>query len=177
MFKKISLFVLALLLATTSAMAEGFYAGAGLGITQIEDEEAGESFKDSPFGWKIYAGYDFNENFALEGAYLNSGEAEDDVFGENVKVELTALVVSAIGLMPVGESTQLFAKLGYYDGDEEITVLGETFDDDDSGLTVGAGVRYQSSDNLAMRADFDWFDTEYDTVWSLGVGIQFYFGQ
>jgi OOP family OmpA-OmpF porin len=177
MFKKIALVLLALLFATTSAMAEGFYAGAGLGVTQIEDEEEGESFKDSPFGWKIYAGYDFNENFAVEGAYLNSGEAEDDVLGEAVKVELTAFVVSAIGLVPVGESAQIFGKIGYYDGEEDITAFGITFSDDDSGLTAGAGVRFKMSDNVALRADFDWFDTDIDTVWSLGVGVQFYFGQ
>jgi opacity protein-like surface antigen len=113
----------------------------------------------------------------VEGAYLNSGEAEDDVLGEAVKVELTAFVVSAIGLVPVGESAQIFGKIGYYDGEEDITAFGITFSDDDSGLTAGAGVRFKMSDNVALRADFDWFDTDIDTVWSLGVGVQFYFGQ
>lgn len=177
MFKKISLILFALLFATSSAMAEGFYAGAGVGMTQIEDDSEGDNYKDSPFGWKIYAGYDFNENFGLEGAYLNSGEAEDDLFGENVKVELTAFVVSAIGFLHVGESAQLFGKLGYYSGEEEVSAFGVSVDEDDDGFTVGVGLRFNTTENLALRADFDWFDTQIDTVWSLGVGIQYHFGQ
>jgi OOP family OmpA-OmpF porin len=177
MFKKIALVLLALLFATTSAMAEGFYAGAGMGITQIEDEDEGVTFEDSPFGWKVFAGYDFNENFAVEGAYLNSGEAEDDLFGENVKAELTAFAVSAIGLMPVGDSAHIFGKVGYYDGEQEIKAFGLTVTEDDDGLTVGGGIRFKTAKNFALRADFDWFDTTVDTVWSIGVGIQFYFGQ
>ena len=44
-------------------------------------------------------------------------------------------------------------------------------------MTVGAGVRFATSDNFVIRGDFDWFDTELDTVWSIGVGVQFYFGK
>ena len=58
------LFCLLLALSfATSSFAEGFYAGAGIGITQIEDEDQGFSFEDNPFGWRLLAGYDFNANF------------------------------------------------------------------------------------------------------------------
>ena len=177
MLRKALLVPFLMLAFSTAAMAEGFYAGGGLGILQIEDSEDGISFEDNPFGWKIYAGYDFNDNFAVEGSYINSGEAEDEVFGEQVEVTLTAFTVSAIGLMPVSDTVSLFGKLGFYSGEEEVTVQGSSLDDDDDGMTVGAGVRFATSDNFVIRGDFDWYDTDLDTVWSVGVGIQFYFGQ
>lgn len=162
---------------STTAMAEGFYAGAGLGLLQIEDEEEGISFEDNPLGWRLLAGYDFNDNFAIEGSYVDSGKAEDEVLGEQVEVKLTAFTASVVGLMPVSDTVKVFGKLGFYSGEEEVTIQGFSIDDDDSGMTVGAGVRFATSDNFVIRGDFDWFDTELDTVWSIGVGVQFYFGK
>jgi OOP family OmpA-OmpF porin len=177
MFRRALLVPFLIFAFSTTAMAEGFYAGAGLGLLQIEDEEEGISFEDNPLGWRLLAGYDVNENFAIEGSYVNSGEAEDEVLGEQVEVKLTAFTVSVVGLMPVSDTVKLFGKLGFYTGEEEVTVQGFTLDDDDDGMTVGAGIRFASSDNLVIRGDFDWFDTQLDTVWSVGVGIQYYFGQ
>lgn len=177
MIKKISLVLLALLFATTTALAEGFYAGAGAGLVKVEDSDQGESFDDTPFGWKIFAGYDFNENFAFEGSYIKTGEAEDEIFGEPIEAELSAFTFSALGLMPVSDSTQIFGKLGYYTGEQEVTAFGITVDDDDDGFLVGAGIRFMTSDKFAIRADFDWYDSDLDSLWSIGAAFQFYFGQ
>lgn len=165
-----------LILSSSFALAEGFYAGAGIGITQIEDSEDGLTFKDSPFGWRLLAGYDFNENFAIEGSYVNSGEAEDTVEGIDIKAELSAFTFSVVGLLPMNESTKLFGKLGYYDGEEEVTAFGITVDDDADGLTAGIGMRYQLQNQFTIRGEFDWFDTDLDTVWSLGIGFHVLFG-
>lgn len=173
---KLFLIVLAALFATSTAMAEGFYAGAGLGIVKIEDSDQGESFDDSPMGWRIHGGYDFNENFAVEGSYIQTGDAEDVILGENVEVQLSAFTFSVLGLLPMSDDVELFGKLGFYTGEQEITVQGITFDEDDDGLTVGAGVRFNMSDTFALRGDFDWFDTDIDTVWSLGIGFNYRFG-
>ena len=167
---------LALLLATSPAMAEGFYGGAGLGLVNIEEEDLGESFKDSPFGWRIFGGYDFNENFALEGAYVSSGTAEDTVFGEDVEVEFSGFTVSAVGLLPLSDTMDLIAKAGFYTGEQEVTVQGFTLDEDDDGFTVGAGMRFRTSDQFVVRGELDWFDTDLDSLWSVSVGFQYYFG-
>ena len=172
------LFCLLLALSfATSSFAEGFYAGAGIGITQIEDEDQGFSFEDNPFGWRLLAGYDFNANFGIEGSYINSGEAEDDVAGEPVEAELSAFTVSAVGIIPVSDAVQLFGKIGFYSGEQEVTVFDITLDEDEDGLTAGAGIRFGVSDSFVIRGDFDWFDTDLDTLWSLGIGFQYYFGK
>lgn len=165
-----------LLFASTTAMAEGFYGGAGFGLTQIEDEGPGFSYEDNPFGWRILAGYDFNDKFAIEGSYVNSGEAEDDILGGNVKSELSAFTVSIIGLIAVSDSASIFGKLGFYTGEQEIKLQGATLDEDEDGLTAGAGVRFDMGNNFVIRGDFDWYDTDLDALWSVGVGFQYYFG-
>ena len=148
-----SLVLVLALFAATSAMAEGFYAGAGVGLTQIEDSDdtLDISFKDNPFGFRLLAGFDFNENFGIEGSYINSGKAEDDILGENVEVELSAFTIAAVGLLPVSESTKLFGKIGFFSGEQEVTVFGDTFDEDEDGMTVGAGIRFATSDTFAIR--------------------------
>jgi OOP family OmpA-OmpF porin len=176
MRKSILLLPVMFLFTATSAMAEGFYAGAGIGVTQIEDEEQGISFKDSPFGWRLLAGYDFSDNFGVEGSYINSGTAEDVIQGENVEVELSAFTVSIVGLLPVSDSAQLFGKIGFYSGEQEVTVQGFTLDDDEDGAIIGAGIRWDTSEAFAVRGDFEWYDTDLDTLWSIGVGFQYYFG-
>lgn len=164
------------LLAANFALAEGFYAGGGLGVVQIEDSEAGLSFEDSTFGLRLLAGFDVNDYFAIEGSYIATDTAEDSVQGVDIEVELSAFVVSFLGLIPVGDSTSLFGKLGYYSGEQEATAFGITIDEDEDGVTAGAGVRFDIANNLTIRGDFDWFDTDLDTLWSVGVGVQYQFG-
>ena len=176
MYKTTSLLLVLFLFASRTAMAEGFYAGAGFGLTQIEDEDQGISFEDTPLGWRLLAGYDFSENFGIEGSYINSGKAEDDVLGENVEVELSAFTLAVVGLLPISDSAQLFGKVGFYSGEQEVTVQGFTLDEDEDGAIVGAGVRWGSSEAFTIRGEFEWYDTDLDTLWSVGVGFHYYFG-
>ena len=160
------------------AFGQGFYFGGGIGVTQLEDEEEGiGSFDDSPLGWRILAGYEFTENFAVEGAYVNSGEAEDTIQGVDIEAELKGFTVSGIGLLPVSDSVKLFGKLGYYNGETEASAFGVTVDEDESGLTLGAGLRFDLGNNFAIRGEFDWFDAELDTLWAVGVNLQYMIGR
>lgn len=174
------LILIAVLTLGSAAQAQEFYAGGGLGFTQIEDEEAGVGFDDTAIGWRIFGGYKFSPNFALELGYVDSGTAEDTlqgVFGgTNLEVDFTAWTVTGLGILPLNESWDLFGKLGYFDGEFEASSLGLSAADDESGFTLGAGARFKLSENLAIRGDFDWYDTEADTLWSIGVGVQFNFG-
>jgi len=182
---RIFLLPLLFLFGATSAMAEGFYAGAGFASMQIEDEDQGISFEDHSWSSRLLAGYDFSDNFGIEGSYINSGEAEGVVFGENVQVELSAFTLSIVGLLPVNDNSQLFGKVGYYNGKVEATVQDQlrhphsvTLDEDEDGMIVGVGVRWSVNDTFVVRGEFDRLtDTDLDALWSVGVGFQYYFGK
>lgn len=176
MFYRLILILTIVQFFSASSFAEGFYAGAGVGLTQIEDEDQGVKFEDNPFGWRVFAGYDLENNFAIEGSYVNSGEAKDDIDGTRIEAELTAFTLSVVGLVPMGESSQLFGKLGYFDGEIEASAFGFSAEDDEDGLTLGAGARFDLGNGIVIRGDVDWFDTELDTLWTIGVGVQFAFG-
>lgn len=168
--------VIVAMLIASNAMAQGFYAGGGLGFTKIEDSEDGESFNDMPIGWKLFAGYDFNDNFGVEGGYINSGKGKDTIDSLEIEAELSAFVISGIGYLPMNEQLDLFGKAGYYNGESEVSALGITLDDDEDGFTLGAGLRYDFGNNLKIRGDFDWYESDLDSLWSIGVGLQYYFG-
>ena len=173
--RNVSALFAGLLLTAFAHAEEGFYVGAGVGLTQIEDDEAGLSFDDSAIGWRVLAGYQFTDHFAIEGGYFDSGEAEDSILGFDVDIELTGFTVFGVGIIPLNDAWELFGKAGYYDGEAEASVLGVSVDDDESGLVLGVGARYNFGNNVAVRGDFDWFDTEADRIWSVGIGIEYTF--
>ncbi|MDJ0760201.1 MAG: outer membrane beta-barrel protein [Woeseiaceae bacterium] len=204
--KKLSLSVV-LLLTAGLVSAQEFYAGAGLGIVHVKDSdsfvEQGTSveikIQDKTFGGRIFGGVEFTENFAAEIAYIESGTAKDDarifIDGEEfattpIETELSATMVSLIGMVPLNDDVRLFAKAGYYDGEQKastpggltlpgdvvLSTPGATVKEDSDGATFGLGARAQVTESFTVRVDYDWFDTDIDTVQSFGLSLQFGFG-
>ena len=131
----LSAFAAFALMAAMAAQADtqpGFYAGAGFGTTEISDDAFdGSNVDDSDTGFKIFGGYTFNENFAVEVSYFDLGEAsgrEDfPPFGNvSFAVGVSGLNASAVGRLPVTTMFSLFGKLGFasYDLDASVSVAG-----------------------------------------------------
>ncbi|NIR32152.1 MAG: hypothetical protein GWN84_23205, partial [Gammaproteobacteria bacterium] len=63
-----------------AALAEGWSIGIGAGESELEDfcdlSGAGVSCDDTDTSTKLFAGYDLNENFRIEGFWIDLGEAE-----------------------------------------------------------------------------------------------------
>ncbi len=173
------------LLVSSPCFADGFYAGVGFASTQIEDDDGDFGFDDSPLGWRLFGGYAFNEHFALEGAYFDVGDIDDTILrpstdggiNADVDAEHTGVTFSAVGILPITDSASLLGKLGYYDSEQESTVLDETLDTDEDGVTLGIGIRFDLPRRFAIRGDLDWFDTDLDTHWSVGTSLQYRFGR
>ena len=120
-------FRLACLLGITLAapgmvLAQGWYAGVGVGQTNIDtagdfDPSAGESADDSDTAFKVFGGYGFSRNFALEFGYADLGEFTFSEPGFNVDSESTAIFAELVGRAKVHERVDVFGKLGvaYWD--------------------------------------------------------------
>jgi OmpA-OmpF porin, OOP family len=169
MDKRLGLSVLAALALTASMAARadvqpGFYMGAGVGSTKIDDDGFDDiDFDDSDTGFKVFGGYSFNQNFAIEASYFDFGEASGsfDDFGDSVNfdVGVSGFGVFAVGMLPLGDTFSLFGKLGYasYDIDAHVDIVGVgsgSSSDSQSDMMYGAGGAL-SFGQFAVRAEFE----------------------
>ncbi|HKQ14402.1 MAG TPA: porin family protein [Steroidobacteraceae bacterium] len=168
MHKRLGLTVVAalgLMAATTIAQADtqpGFYAGVGLGMSKVgADELDGTGFDDSDTGFKIFGGYDFNQNFGVEVSYFDLGEGSIDGGSASASVGVTGLSASAVGRIPVSEMFALYGKIGYasYDIDLDFNNVpgfgSGHLSDSDSDLIYGIGGALSFGGNFEARLEYE----------------------
>jgi len=147
-------FVASALLASAPAFAaddSGFYVGAGVGNFGLEID----GFDDSDIGFKVFGGYQFMKYLGAELEYIDGGTAED--FG--LKIDVSGFNLSAMGILPVGEKFNLFAKLGMIFWDADVSGAGRGSDSgEDFSWGVGAG--YDFTDQFGARLEYQGFEIE-----------------
>lgn len=149
---------------STSALAVSpfyFYVGGGIGESYVEEDNVlpGEDFEGEDFAFKVFGGYRFHKNFSVELAYLDFGKPDDNILGIDVETELYAVVLSGVGILPLSDRFELFAKLGvaHWDGKAKAEVAGLTARDDENGnkLAYGVGASFAITDQFAIRAEYE----------------------
>jgi len=191
----------------------GWYAGVGVGNAKYKDMPSAAEWDaallslgitststvdDSDTAWKLFAGYRFNKNFALEGGYADLGEA---TWNSTVTVPAAGTVsaswkgkawsLAAVGILPVSEQFEVFGKIGAHrwDVDLSITATGggavaaDSLDDSGTGWLYGVGASYSFTKNMAVRAEWERYKDVGDEnntggqsdvdVWSLGLQFKF----
>jgi OOP family OmpA-OmpF porin len=131
--------------------SQGWYAGGGLGKSELDDWCGG--CDDSDTAYKLVLGYQFQPNFALEAAYHDFGDFS--ARSPRRSEEATALSASGVGRLPLNEQFALFAKAGLG--------LVETRRDDSINLLVGFGASYQVMPALELRIEYEMLsDVEFE---------------
>lgn len=187
----------------------GWYAGIGFGSGKYKDMPsaaeidaellaeygivATSTVYDTDTAWKLFAGYRFNKNFALEGSYADLGKA---TWNSTVTVPAAGTVnfsgkgkawsLAALGILPVTEQFEVFGKIGAqrWNVDASVTATGggggaaDSSDDSGTSWLFGVGASYSFTKNLAVRAEWERYKNVGDEnntgqldvdVWSLGV--------
>jgi OOP family OmpA-OmpF porin len=142
-------------------LRSGFYVGAGIAQARFDDDEFDfGAIDDEEDTWKLVGGYRFNERFAIEGSYLDFGEAAaPSGLGLNpVAAEAKAFAVQAVGIVPV-PFIDLYAKAGLARMDGEARGGNVLAEDKTTEFTFGAGAQWRWK-NLALRAEYEKFDTD-----------------
>jgi OOP family OmpA-OmpF porin len=145
----------------STEVVTGFYAGASISQARFDDDEFEfDALDDEDDTWKVVAGYRFNDKFALEGSYIDFGEAAAPFgLGLNpVAAEAKGIAVQAVGMLPV-PYVDLFAKVGVARMDAEGTGGDTAIDDQTTEFAYGAGAQWRWK-NLALRAEYEKFDTD-----------------
>jgi hypothetical protein len=146
---------------TDEEVVKGFYAGAAISQARFDDDNFSfDDLDDEDNTWKAVGGYRFHENFALEGSYIDFGEATApaalgvDPFAAEAK----AFSLHAVGMIPV-PYVDLFAKAGVARVDAETAGRNLTANDETTEFAYGAGAQWRWR-NLALRAEYEKFDTD-----------------
>lgn len=168
MFKKIALAATLAILASSSFAAENpsFYAGADLGSTKLD----GVSDRQTSFGG--FVGYKFNENLAIEGGYRRLADFDVTFNSTKVGMTLDQAAVSAIGILPLSNGFNVFARLGYNRIDAKGSTSNSSATDSTSGGLYGIGVGYSFAPNISVRLEVQKPSSDSSNV-SAGVSYKF----
>lgn len=132
--------------------------GGGFTTPSITDD-------DRDTGYKLFGGYQFNKNFALEGGYFDLGKfgftatVPSGTLSGNIK--LKGLNLDAVGILPITDKFSAFGRVGLnyaqardaFSGTGSVTVLNPNPSKRDMNVKVGLGVQYAFTEALAMRVE------------------------
>jgi OOP family OmpA-OmpF porin len=185
-------FVLCGLISATQASAQGqFYLGASGGRSDLSERIAAPFITSGAVdyksvGGKIFVGYQFNEYFGLDVAYVDLGKVRynGDFSGSpvtNGKVEVTGVNYSLVGTLPVSPAWAIFVKAGMFAADVKAsdTTGGVPFSQtiSNSSDSVGLGVSYNITKNISARAEWERLKIDINNaaarLWSFGYVIKF----
>ncbi|RUO64088.1 OmpA-OmpF porin, OOP family [Pseudidiomarina planktonica] len=174
---------LAVLGMTAPAMAtdnDGWFLGLGGGgsfATIAEKEIRADllnsgfettdfSEDDRDFGYKIFAGYQFNQNFAIEGGYFDLGEFDytattDPTGTQTGELDFSGWNVDLVGMLPVTKRGSLLARIGvhksettvHYAGTGAVNVLNSNYRHTGLDYKVGVGYQYDLNDKVTLRLE------------------------
>jgi len=201
-------------MATSSAFADdpersvdkGWYLGANIGqsTSQIDNTrivngllEAGSSVSSmsddgSDIGYKLFGGYQFTKNFAIEGGYFNLGEFD---FSATVlpgaidgTIEIDGVNFDLVGFLPLTKKFSLFARAGinYAETNDTFSTTGivplstTSASRRDTNGKFGAGLQYSFNDAVGMRFEAERYrindgvgNTDNADLVSLGIVYRF----
>jgi len=172
-----------------AAQDTGFYVGAAAGqssyreICRDFDSSAGApgAFNcetREATGGKVFAGWRFHRNLAVELSYLDFGKARATgvVGGADTegKMATKAAGLSAVGLLPVSEELWVFARLGGLQTQTRSTLNGvDLASHGETEIHTGIGAMYQFSRRWAARLEYERSsDVKIDFI-SLGAQYRF----
>jgi OOP family OmpA-OmpF porin len=169
------------------AMMARSVLGPGFAVTGTSDDR-----RDT--GYKLYAGYRFHRNFAVEGGYFNLGKFDftattvpAGTLSGNIKVQ--GLNLDLVGILPITERFSAFGRFGLtraetkdsFSGSGAAAFVSTSPRRRDTNYKFGAGLQYDFTYNLGMRLEAERYRIN-DAVGSRGnidlfsIGLIYRFG-
>ena len=160
-----------------------WYVGGNLGKsrTKIDDDKIISALQSSGLpstisdtdrdtAFKLFGGYKFNKNFAVEGGYFDLGKFSYTATTLapalpgtlNGSARISGLNIDAVGFLPFTEKFSAFARLGlnYAQVKDSFSSTGAVAtpangspSKDSANYKIGLGVQYDLTESLAMRVE------------------------
>ncbi|UYG03435.1 outer membrane beta-barrel protein [Halomonas sp. LR3S48] len=153
----------------------GPYIGAGIGHAKLDNEtldwldENGVNTDDTDISYKLFAGYQFNSNFAIEAGYVDFGSftASGSNGADNADLKLSAegFTAALVGKLPIQSGFSVYGKLGMIAWDADLTlnatIQGQSYrataSEDGTDPFYGIGAEYVVN-QIVMRAELERYD-------------------
>ena len=186
MTKKFAVAIMVLIVALFSDVAaaqSGFYVYGAVGNTDSEITLGGlNRVADDNSSYAIGAGYAFNRNISLEGAYLNFGShfGETDcppgftclVVPVSAGADLTGISLSLIGSLELTAGLDVYGKVGFVSWDIDFTGISSAFNASGEDLLYGAGLRWSIDDHWKVFAEYGKVELDLNTA---SIGVRYHF--
>ena len=162
--------------------------GAGLSTTGMTRDERGN-------GFKLFGGYQFNRNLAIEGGFFDLGKfgftstttPAGTLSGD---IKLRGLNLDLVGTLPMGDRWALLGRVGvqvakatdHFSGTGAVSVLNPNPSERATNLKAGVGLQYEFNPSVLMRLEAERYKVS-DAVGNRGsvnlvsVGLVFPFGR
>lgn len=126
------------------------------------------SCDDKDAGWRLYGGYQFHPNIAVEAGYFNLGKASASGTIGGVSASAEAKVsgweLLGVAMFPVMNQLSLFAKAGV--ARSRVSASGSvagfgtvtSAKDRSTDFTFGGGAQYAFAPNIAARLEWQRYD-------------------
>ena len=166
----------ALAISGTAAHAsDGFYVGASVGKSDLQDiEDSGFSLHSNGVSWKAIVGFRPIDLFAVEANYMDFGHDTRDFGIGTASANAKAFAAYGMGLLPL-PFLDVFAKAGVarWQLNGNFTGAGQLFAFDDRGTQFAYGAGWQANYGaLAARFEYDGFEVKNSSglsMYSLGL--------
>ena len=174
--------------ASTAAQAQasmrssqelGFYVGGGLGRAEVDDfcsdarALGATSCDDKDRTWKIFGGYRFHPNVAVEAGYADLGKFKAGIGGVSFNAKVKAFELLAVPVYPFGNGFSVYGKLGLARWDVDASAGGFSANDKGTDFTFGLGGQYDFTPNLGARVEWQRYtDIDINTI---GVSLVYMF--
>lgn len=145
----------------------GAYGGLSVGRSSFNLPGAsvaitGKDSRDTSF--KLYGGYQLNENFGVEGGYVRLGKFSEQATlatgSVNQEGSGNSFYLAGTGRLPLNEAFSLKGRLGVARSKisgSNLLPAADSLQGSKTGLMAGVGAEYKLSKNLALTADYDYY--------------------
>jgi len=150
---------------TRDDIRDPYYIGLGIGVSFLKPETGSvalELTQDSDFAYKVFGGYQFDDNWAAELFWSDMGQAE---ISSSSTGNLTGIIeyqsfgVGALYQYPITESWDVFATAGAGRLRNSFQMINAERVED-SFIYGGVGVMWNMAKTWDLRAEYDYYDTD-----------------
>lgn len=142
---------------TTTAANDAPRAYVGVGVGAVKDSITGDHKRST----RIFGGYEFDQNWAVEGGYSYLGKSgfyvplQNDI--PHVGVKSQSVYLAAKYTVPLSERTSVYGKLGLAHAEAKYSsqAPGWNFKDNTNGVYGALGVQTRLTENVSLFAEYE----------------------